>query len=345
MLMIIPTVRPLLLPWDWVISSLGLFFSSISLGATGLSAQGDAIWGATWIGEDYVPLNFLAYFTYQANFGAGNGIINLNASAAAAFIGSAYIAIEERTPSNTIAQVQFLENNLNGFSWSLYGTQSPSIQNPQISYVTFIGQSLSSPSWSITITNVLSNVVGVLSYANAIVSPKSVETIIQINNWPYQSSSNNLVLILGLVTASGTASGNAYLYGSGTTSVYFSVGASAVVNGVVSPVGFSGYSSAEYSGYVAYIQNTTIFAQAQAKFQGSATVQLAQVSFPANASQITYDPDVGSGSQINGTVSGTTGGSSSGTTAAVTTSGADGVSVAAFMAFISIVISLINLFM
>jgi len=271
-------------------------FSSISVGGTGNSISGDAIFGAAYIGADSVPLNFLAYFDANVTFEFSDIITGINGSAAAGFIGSAYLAIEERNATGYTVSVQYLGNS-GSFSWTQSAIGVPAAGNPQVSYVTYLGQ-LPGTQWSISITYVVSSVTGVLTYADAIVSPKSFETIIEIDNWPYQTDENYLTLIAAVATGSGTASGNAYLYGSGTTSVYFRVGASAVVDGTISPVSHNGYSSFDYYGYLSYYRSTPIYAKLEGRFQASVSVNLINISFPAGASNIVYDPDTGSGTPV-----------------------------------------------
>jgi len=275
----------------------GAFYNSISISGTGNSHQGDAIWGAFYIPEYEVPLAFLAYWTSQITFSHGLNFAKLNVSEAAGFVGSTFIALEEHLPNGSYVSSQYLANGY-GVTWSNPPTcVSPSTQNPQISYATFVGTPASG-TWSITITTVISNVVGVLSYGNTVVAPKEFVTLVQIENWPYQSTDNYLELIMGVATAEGTDTANGYFYGSGSTSVYFTLGASATSEGSNQGVRSTGFSSLDYSGYASIIRNTTLFAQASNKFQAAATVELVGVIFPSGSSDLTYAVDMGSGTPI-----------------------------------------------
>jgi len=284
--------------WSFGTLTSGVYFNSISLGRTQFSEEGDAVWGASWVGLVDVPLGFLSYWEEQANWDSGTDFINLNVSASAGFIASAYLALEERFPNDTIVAVQSLKNTLNpfGFQWSLTSTGTGA--DTRIKYAQFTGTTVTG-NWNITLTHVISNVVGVINLANAVVSPKSFETIVTVNNWPYNSTQNHLVLILG--AGSGSASGDSYsvISGSGSGKVYYRVGSTAVVNGVTKNVVSSGFSSDEYFGYIGYLENSTVFAQLNGKFGAQATFQLVSIKFPAGASQIIYDPDVGSGDPVS----------------------------------------------
>jgi len=284
--------------WSFGTLTSGVYFSSVSVGRTQFSEEGDAVWGASWVGPVDVPLGFLSYWEEQANWDSGTDFINLNVSASAGFIASAYLALEERLPNDTIVAVQSLKNTLNslGFQWSLTATGAG--VDARIKYAQFTG-TIAQGTWNITLTHVISDVVGVINLANAVVSPKSFETIVTVNNWPYNSTQNHLVLILGV--GSGSASGDSYsvISGSGSGKVYYRVGSTAVVNNVTKNVISSGFSSSEYFGYVGYLKNSTVFAQLHGKFGDQAAFQLVSIKFPAGASQIVFDPDVGSGDPVS----------------------------------------------
>jgi len=138
----------------------------------------------------------------------------------------------------------------------------------------------------------MSDVVGVVNYGNTIVGPKSIESIIEIQNWPYQSTANTLSLVLGVATGSAQAQGGTLTSGSGNKQVYFSVANQATVSGQLQDVSLSGYTTGEFD---TYFDDDDIQTQLSAAYTGEASVNVITVTFPAGASDIVYDPQVGVG--------------------------------------------------
>jgi len=312
---------------SWSVGAItsGVYFSSISVGRTDNSAEGDAVWGASWVGPTSPPLGFLSYWDRQANWDSGTDFAALNVSASAAYIASAYLSLEERDINNTLIHKQDLSNTLNPFTfqWQLTGTGVG--DDVRIKWATFTGY-LPGASWNISLTHVISDVVGVLNVANAIVSPKSYETIVTINNYPYASPDNYLSLILGVASGEASAEAYAFVSGTGANKTYYRVGATATVDGVTKNVESSGFSPNEYDGYIEFLHGTSLWTQLSDRFGGDAEWQLVAVYFPANAHHIVYDPDVGAGNPVG--------------QATTTGSGASALSYGALLIFFSILLSL-----
>lgn len=145
-------------------------------------------------------------------------------------------------------------------------------------------------------TFISSDNVGYVQYQNqdvgAIVTPKTLESIVEINNYPYRSSSNYLTLTMGTATGNfdvvASASASNLISGGGEDQVYFALSNVAVVDGSKKFVTISGFS--KITGSNSYIEG-----QAKGKYGGSFSYATVSVDFPAGASKIIYDPTIGQG--------------------------------------------------
>jgi len=236
------------------------------------------------------PTATLAYYTANFDYSKISNYFNFNVGASAGFIGTQYIYVTEKSGSSIVSQ-----KSLGNLIWTL----SNSANSGALHYVTFKGSDPNPfSSFQVLITFISSDNVGFVnySYASALVTPKTLESIIEINNYPYQSQSNYLSLTMGVVTGnfqvSGSVSTNNVISGTGDDQVYFSLSNEATINGNSVSVTVSSFTqgSDTISGSNSYIQ-----AQAQGKYGGSINSLIVSVDFPAGSANIVYDPTIGQG--------------------------------------------------
>jgi len=264
----------------------GAFFSSLTAQATEGNASVNGIWGASYAGFAFPPTSILAYFETSVTFDNIQNWMNWNVNSSSGFIGNVFLRLDEKTSNQTIVNTQ----RLGLMAWTI----SDQFNNGSLKYVTFQGQS---GAVTVLITFIVSDIVGIVNYGNAMVSPKSLESIFEIPNYPYKSPTNYLTLTLGVVTGStsvnvyGTA--NVLQCGSATEKVYFSLSNTAQINGVTKSVKISSF----ITGNATSLENSNIINQAQSKYS-TISIQLVSIDFPPNASSIIYDPTLGSGTPL-----------------------------------------------
>jgi len=253
---------------------------------SGSSAQADGIFGAAYVGINIPPSSWVAYFDVAANWNTQGNTTSANVTAAIGLLGSAYLSLDEVTPSGSVAQTILLKD----LFWTIIDT---SVGTGGLRFATFHGIK---SGLEVDITYVLSNVVGVLDIpGNPIVTPKSLEIIVEIKNFPYTVNSNQVRLNIGVGSIAGAAQAAGsvtYVAGSGTSSVYFGLNGNAQVNGASTPVQISEFIDANAT---AAFQNADLQGQVSGKFGVSAVFKIVSITFPAGASDILYDPALGTG--------------------------------------------------
>lgn len=293
--------------WNTQVSQ-GVSYVSVAVQKSAGATSVDAIGGAAYVTLGGHPIHYIAYFGSQSDFslntdsGASFATFT-NLSAAAGYIGSAYLYLVETNPSGAIVARQSLKSSLvvtpgNGVNW---GISDHSSISANLKYLTFSASA--SNSATIDVSFIGSAVVGVLNQSSTVVGPKSFESVIQIQNWAYQSPNNSLSLLIGVATGAATlsANGQTLITVNGTNQVYYSMRKDAYVNGkfVNAQLSFALNSTAN-------IEDADFFAQVTAKYGGSATFRIAAVTFPPGASNIIYDPSVGAGAPMDDVATGST---------------------------------------
>jgi len=273
----------------------GIYFSSIAVTANPNYGSIDALFGSAYAGFNNPPSVYLTFFKVAAMWTppTATNAASANATGSDGFIGKAYVALQEVAPNGTIVQVV----RLNGLSWSV-GTKN--VGQGGLRYWSIVGVQPfnANPNFKVTVTHVLSDVVGVLNVGGTpILTPKSIETILEILNFPYVSTQNQVKLIIGVGTAAATLSvqGTAthFVSGTGTGTAYFSASNVAQIGGAVTPVSVTstvtGVSAANFT-------NDALAGQVVAKYGAAAEFRIVTVLFPAGATDIIYDPSIGAGS-------------------------------------------------
>jgi hypothetical protein len=268
----------------------GVAVASTSVTANPTSATFDGLYGQAYAGLTVPPTSWVLFVDVAAKF---NGIptnISANVSGSDGFIGSTFISIDELFPNGTVAYTV----PLGGLAWAIVDQSVTG----DVKYITLEGKDLIFyPGVTVRISYIVANRVGLLNVGPvSVVTPKSIESVVNITNFPYKNAGDSLRLNLGVATQAATVlvTGQ-YTHltgGSGNGATYFSLNKQAVVGGQVQPVSISAFVTATSS---AQIQNGNIVGQVTAKYGAAANFQLVSVTFPAGATTILYDPSTGAG--------------------------------------------------
>jgi hypothetical protein len=275
--------------WGIGTISSGLYFSSKSVGGTPKNFSGDAVWGAAYTITGQFPQSYLAYWSADVSYTKSTDFSTLDVNTAKGFIAHSYTTLIETDPSGNTVAISSLRHSLlpTGLQYVVSDTDT----NGGLQWITLTGTDLGEP-WTFSLTFLVSKVVGVVNVGDAVVSPKSLETIVSIQNWKYKDPKNQLNLVMGVATGSSSIQdGQLLVSGTGDDKVYFKLAKSAVINGNKQGVTISSFKESDISTNF----NDNIKAQVQGKFQKNYDVKLVTVTFPANAADIVYDPSVGAG--------------------------------------------------
>jgi hypothetical protein len=279
--------------WDYLVLK-GVSFVGIQAEKSPNAASLDAVFGAAWVGASTAPSAYLAYFGIAAEYQNSTTGNQASLAAAAAVLATSWYSIDEIDASGNVKQTV----NLKDLAW---GIESSNQGFGGLRYITFVGSQifpLGSP-MKVYVTYVQSDVVGVLNVpGDPIITPKSVETILEISNFQYQSSADKLRLNFAVAAAAegvqvtaGTTQN--LVVGTGASQTYFALSKSAKVNGNIASVEIGEYVLGTSS---AVLQSADLQAQITAKYGAAAVFKLVSVTTTdAGASSIIYDPSLGSG--------------------------------------------------
>jgi len=203
--------------WNLLIYS-GAYYSSVSLTINPNTASFDGLYGAIYTGVGLVPTAYLTFFDVASHFQvSGGNYANANTTASLGFIGVTYISLDEVSPTGTVAQ----SIGLNSLLYLLQPDSSTGTGG--LRYVNFKG---TKNNLAVTFTFVVSDVVGVLNVVGTgIITPKSLETMITIANFPYISTANSVRLNMAVGTVSANVVAQSTVThltsGTGTNGVFF----------------------------------------------------------------------------------------------------------------------------
>jgi len=271
----------------------GIYTSSIAVHTTSNSGSIDGIFGTGYTGLGIAPSAYLVYYDIFANWNSSANFASADVSAAAGFIGNAILSLDEIDSGSNVVQTIYLKNLLWTTIDTSYGTSG-------LLFATFQGkQYIINPNFEVDITFILSDVVGVLDLpGKPVITPRSLESVIEIINFPYMSTSNRVRLNIGVgsaagdIQASGTGTGTSLVSGSGDGTVYITLNGQAQISGDTQDITISGFVDA--TGIEA-LNNTNLVDQVNAKYGASASFKINSVIFPAGATDIKYDPSIGTG--------------------------------------------------
>jgi len=295
-----------------------------------VNASGDIIVGAIKFGNGF-PMGYLGYLSVAAqatatNWTNFNFTTDVTAQASAGFILTGMLAISERKPNGDLEGLKV--RYLNTLTWRITDVSFNSNGTGGQSSVTWTGfpvgpvQQLLPGNVSVTfvISDVLAEVTA--GKVKAAVSPKHVESFIELNGWVLANPANNLRLHFGVLTGNATgqyAAKVSIATGSGSSGVYAHFAAVADVSGQVSPVSINRTVVAVEAAALIF-NDVSIIAAASAVYKGNLALYSVEVSFPAGQTAIIYDPGMGAGTPIQAAeVTSTTGTASTGSTGSAET--------------------------
>jgi len=296
--------------------SLGLFsgawFISGSVDITkienGGSVSFDLIEAACYTGTGSYPVVWLAYFDETASalrdLTSPNSTnwASVNVTEAGGFLGLAYFSIDEKDTNGNVVNSLLLNDVL----WVTDKTATGCNADKSLCWVGYSGVSLNllAPS-TLRIQYIASRVIGKIGgFSDLVVSPRGLESIFYINTWTYQSQSNSLSLNMGIAskTVALAVDGTLSSSDSGNSRVYVGMAKTALVNNNPTSVTVGAAVYADINATFASV-NSNLVAQVQAKYGKLATATLISVSFPPGATNIVYDPNMGSGTAPNSATS------------------------------------------
>jgi len=277
----------------WNPFGVGAAYSSVEVKGTSNDLDVNGLFGAAYAVITQSPGAYLAFFDLASDWTHNGDFVNGSVNAAASVIANSYIALQERTPAGDNVDSVALKSLL----WA-QSAGSP-LGTGGLRFITLRGKKLLPlDKFEVKLTFVTSDVVGVLKVpGNPIVTPKSFEIVLEINDYNYKNAQNHLVLHMGVGTASGTVdvkgSSHVVSTGSGASAAYFSTSKTAQVDGAMANVDvkFEAATSTQ-------LDNAILASQISGKFGGNAEFKLVTVAFPAGAKEIVYDPSIGAGSSF-----------------------------------------------
>jgi len=292
----------------------GVFYASTEgdFSLTTGTASGDGVFGAAYQSVGSPVSSFIAYWDTAASFNVtsvtGGDPTQFDLTGAASLIGSTYVNLTE-VDATTGDDLQSIR--LGSLTWTLSPAQT-STTDARIHYVVFTGTApILHPTLTVTFTYLASPVAGVLQ-GGAIVTPKSIELVIQVNGYPFQGQNSNLVIEGALVTATGNVAANVtkvgdfhrWAAGSGASAVYFDASTTVVVDasGTTKSVNVTERDAVAFEiARIGQLIPAIKKAFAMSNFQVS--VKLINFTAP-QSSTITFDPTQGAGPAPNPGTSG-----------------------------------------
>jgi len=286
-----------------LIGTAGFYYSAnidaIKTGQGSGTVSGDVILGAIKFIIGEIPFTLLGYVSASANLQlTSSSLLNFNYSSSGAFILHAALRIEERNPANTVVNTVYFKD----CGWTVGGG------NDTTGHLRFLTIDAVGcvPAQTVSFVFFISDTLGKVDLNNglsAIVTPKTVESVVSINNWNYADKANTISLVYGTVSGaiadagSVSVSGNVLKSGSGNNQVYAAYASVASVNGATATVTVA---HADYANVTAIVEDSSNNAFLSAIYGGVGGVKakVTTITFPAGASSITYDPTVGSGDYL-----------------------------------------------
>jgi len=283
-------------------------YVSAEVSATGTNTSGqingDLIVGAIKFFSGKVPVSYIGYVAAQFNAVrtidavANTDVTTFNYTAAGGFVLTTYNKLIERNPSGANVREIALRN----LKWNVANGSSV---DGYLHYITLTAsnpflQTLLKAGESVSMTFLISEVLGEVTFGSVttVVTPKSLESILEVNGWNYLSASNNLVFVCGVATgaAVGASTGIVTLSsGSGNNQVYAHFDGRVDVSGSRKSAKVTATKTTDFT---LITDDVDIQASYDAVYHGAFNMAVVEVAFPAGAAKITYDPAIGSGTPI-----------------------------------------------
>lgn len=228
-------------------------------------------------------------------------------TAAKNLMAKAYYAIDEIDADDNIVHRHLLNETadaLGKWSGSIGSTANGNLRWVETSASFAARGDAENGKFKVKTTWFLSSVVGKVDYADTVLTPRVVEAVIRIANYPYANPANRLVLHLAVAhgKSSFSASGAVLQTGNNLEKVSVKLAGDCrivadedALNGETRSVTVSAWNDADVTANDVVVRDTDLHAQLNAKFKSSWAVSRIHVVFPANASHIVYDPSLSAG--------------------------------------------------
>jgi len=263
----------------------------------------DVIWGSIYTRTGAYPISWLGYFSADANVTKEVPHDNVSWSDfdveySTGFIASSFLKLEEVDHEGDVVNTVDFRNLFLTYDEEA----SEEMSNATAGIWAFVVNAR--PIFNevkIQLQYVVTETAGELDLIDGIpIVPKSLESIILINDYPYEDQRNSLVLSVATACPEGYwDSNNNYVSGAGESRVFFHIATSALVDGEVRTVVVKDKSSEEIERTI----GLSLWNQIRRKYQIGATAQVVKIQFPAGANAIVYDPTIGSGDSLYDTSS------------------------------------------
>jgi hypothetical protein len=277
-----------------------------------VNASGDILIGAVKFGNGF-PVGYLGYLAVAAqanvNWTGFNFTTDVTAQMSAGFILSGMVAVSERTPDGKVATHPTLFFNktkyLNLLTWRISDVSFNSNGTGGQSSITWTGtpeglQALLPG--TVSVTFVISDVLAEVSAGKvkAAVSPKHIESFVEINGWELSNSSNYLGLTYGVLTGSAVGASAAHVSistGTGSNQVYAHFAAVADVSGKVGVASVTKTVGAVADAAILF-GDASLTASVVAVYQANVAFYVVDIKFPPGETHIIYDPSMGAGPPV-----------------------------------------------
>eukprot|EP01124_Arcella_intermedia_P021594 TRINITY_DN3049_c0_g1_i1.p1 TRINITY_DN3049_c0_g1~~TRINITY_DN3049_c0_g1_i1.p1 ORF type:complete len:380 (+),score=35.34 TRINITY_DN3049_c0_g1_i1:77-1216(+) len=272
----------------------GAWFRSVDRTVTNSTYDSDIIWGLVYCHTGSPPTSWLGYFSASANVtrvphGGNWDWTTFDVDIAAGFIASSYLSLIEKNAEGSIVTT----TQLSLLTFEYDAATSSSLTNSTLGIYAFVinGAHL----WKnvrIQLRYIVTEEGGQLDILGGLpIVPKSLESLILIDDYPYEHPNNTLTLVTAAATGEGVWESNTqFVSGSGAEKVFFHVASKALVDGALVDVVVGGHSV----GKVETSFSMILWNQIRRKY-ANAQAQIVSVQFPAGAKGIVYDPTIGSG--------------------------------------------------
>jgi len=152
---------------------------------------------------------------------------------------------------------------------------------------------------SVSVTFVISDVLAEVGAGKikAAVSPKHIESFVELNGWKLEDPANYLSLGFGVITGNATgafAQKVTVSTGSGANQVYAHFASKVDVNGQVGAVKIN-KTAVGVAEAAVFFGDIGVVSAAAAVYQGQIGAYSVEVDFPAGQTHIIYDPGMGAG--------------------------------------------------
>jgi len=243
------------------------------------------------------PSSYIAFFNNSASWSgdSANAPYSGDVSGAAGYVATSYTKLEEVNSSGFVFQTI----DLGSLSWSLNPIGPVPLQDG-LAYAVFTGTKTGVANFSVKFVFVIADRSGVLP-SGVIMTPQTVETILEIYQFPYTNTANSvrLTLVVAAASVNYTANGtythldeyHRWRYGNNQGAVYADFALSSINDDQTKSVTIQ-----TCGGGITDLNNTYLQLQLQAIVQSSIQVLVQQITFAPGATNITYDPTVGAGS-------------------------------------------------